>query len=132
MAHCENVNYRKKVDVIPQCVLWFLLPGFPTVVFWSRLLIHPHSVEGAHDSLGNSANTDLICQAKGEPGQNPVPTPTLETNKHSFLSLEIVANSKSCSNTFLLNKLNFCCRNYSREETIQGRKLYEEMRYVVA
>ena len=30
---------------------------------------------------------------------------------------------------FLPNKLNFCCGNYSREETIQGRKLYEEMRY---
>ena len=31
--------------------------------------------------LGNSANTDSIRQAKGEPGQAPVPTPTLETNK---------------------------------------------------
>ena len=39
--------------------------------------------EGAHDFLGNSANTDLIRQAKGErePGQAPEPTPTLETNK---------------------------------------------------
>ena len=35
--------------------------------------------EGAHDFLGNSANTDLIRQAKGEPGQAPVPNPTLET-----------------------------------------------------
>ena len=42
---------------------------------WSRLLIHPRGVEGAHDFLGNSANTDLIRQAKG------VLTPTLETNK---------------------------------------------------
>ena len=40
-------------------------------------------VEGAHDFLGNSANTDLICQAKGEPGQAPVPTPTLKTNKQT-------------------------------------------------
>ena len=39
-------------------------------------------VEGAHDFLGNSANTDSIHQEKGEPGQAPVPTPTLETNKH--------------------------------------------------
>ena len=38
-------------------------------------------MEGAHDFLGNSANTDLIRQAKGELGQAPVPTPTLETNK---------------------------------------------------
>ena len=52
------------------------------VLFWSRLLIHPRGVEGAHGFLGNSANTDLIRQAKGEPGQAPVPTPTLETNKH--------------------------------------------------
>ena len=50
---------------------------------WSRLLIHPRSVEGAHDFLGNSANTNSICQAKGEPGQAPVPTPTLETNKQT-------------------------------------------------
>ena len=26
---------------------------------------------------------DLICQAKGELGQAPVPTPTLETNKQT-------------------------------------------------
>ena len=31
---------------------------------------------------------------------------------------------------FLLNELNFSCGNYSREETIQGRKLYEEIRYI--
>ena len=43
----------------------------------------PRGVEGAHDFLGNSANTDLICQAKGERGQAPVPTPTLETNKQT-------------------------------------------------
>ena len=30
---------------------------------------------------------------------------------------------------FLHDKLNFCCGNYSREETIQGQKLYEEIRY---
>ena len=48
---------------------------------WSRLLIHTRGVEGAHNYLGNSANTDLICQAKGEPGQAPVPIPTRETNK---------------------------------------------------
>ena len=46
----------------------------------SRLLIHPRGVEGAHDFLGNSANTDLIRQAKGKERQAPVPTPTLKTN----------------------------------------------------
>jgi hypothetical protein len=50
---------------------------------WSRLLIHPRGVEGAHDFLGNSANKDSIRHAKREPGQAPVPTPTLETNKHN-------------------------------------------------
>ena len=30
---------------------------------------------------------------------------------------------------FLLNKLYFCFENYSREETIQGWKLYEEIWY---
>ena len=34
------------------------------------------------ESLGNSANTDLIRQAKREPGQVLVPTPTLETNEN--------------------------------------------------
>ena len=48
---------------------------------WSRLLIHTRGVEGAHNYLGNSANTDLICQSKGELGQAPVPIPTRETNK---------------------------------------------------
>ena len=46
----------------------------------SRLLINPHGVEGAGHFLGNPANMDLICQAKRELGQAPVPTPTLETN----------------------------------------------------
>ena len=31
-------------------------------------------------TLGNSANTDLICQAKGV---RPAPIPTLETNKQT-------------------------------------------------
>ena len=52
---------------------------------------------------------------------------------YSFLNLEIVANiSNSCRNIsifYLINKLNFCCRNYSREETIQWLKIYEEMQY---
>ena len=37
-----------------------------------------------HGFLGNSANTDLIRQAKGEP-----PTPTLKTNKQTTLILPI-------------------------------------------
>ena len=62
-------------------LMFSLQPNHRADSGWSRLLIHPHGVEGAHDFLGNSANTDLICQAKGERGQAPVPTPTLETNK---------------------------------------------------
>ena len=46
------------------------------------LLIHPRGVKGAHDFFGNSANTDLIRQAKGKPGHALVPTSTLETYKH--------------------------------------------------
>ena len=42
-----------------------------TIRVWSRLLMHPRGVEGAHDLLANSANTNLIR-----------PT-TLETNKQS-------------------------------------------------
>ena len=30
---------------------------------------------------------------------------------------------------FLPNNLNFCCGNYLREKTIQGRTPYEEIRY---
>ena len=50
---------------------------------------------------------------------------------YSFSNLEIGSNSNSCHNiTFLLlNKLNFYCGNYSREENIQGRNLYEEIWY---
>ena len=29
---------------------------------------------------------------------------------------------------FLPKQLNFCCGSYSKEETIQGQKLYEEIR----
>ena len=42
-------------------------------------------MEGALDFSGNSANADLVRQAKGDPEQAPVPTPTLETNKHENL-----------------------------------------------
>jgi len=82
---------------------------------WSRLLVHPRGVEGAHYFLGNSENSDLIRQAKGEPGQAPVPTPTLETKlketeKSKFdwdimapllMNLEQISNddSKKCSSS---------------------------------
>ena len=49
-----------------------------------------------------------------------------------FLNLKIVANSNTQLPqyfNFLLDKLNFCCGNYSREVAIKGRKLYEEIRY---
>ena len=41
---------------------------------------------------------------------------------------ELHSHSNSCRNIaiFQLNKLNFCCGNYLREETIQGQKLYED------
>ena len=45
-----------------------------------------------------------------------------------FLNLEIVTNSNSCAIFhFFLKKLNACFGNYSREETVQGQKLYEEI-----
>ena len=31
---------------------------------------------------------------------------------------------------FLLNKPKFCCGNYSKEETIEGQNIYEEIRYL--
>ena len=43
------------------------------------------------------------------------PIPYFLCGNYSFLNLEIVANS-------------FCYGNYSREESILGRKLYEEIR----
>ena len=46
----------------------------------------PHGVEGAHDFLGNSANTDSICQAKGEPGKPRYPLlPLKQTNKQKLM-----------------------------------------------
>jgi hypothetical protein len=53
-------------------------------------------------------NTDSICQAKGERGQAPVPTPTLETNKAFRLALHIanVATISSfCHNYINKNKI---------------------------
>ena len=44
--------------------------------------------------MGDSANTDSICQAKGEPGQAPVPTPTLETNKPQSILFYITTELK--------------------------------------
>ena len=55
---------------------------------WGRIPVNACSVDGAHDFLGNSANTDLIRQAKGELGQAPVPTPTLETNNQTSIVVE--------------------------------------------
>ena len=52
--------------------------------------------------LGNSANTDSIHQAKGEPGQAPVPTPTLETNKH-YLHLDVML--LFCQRTVILYQI---------------------------
>ena len=61
--------------------------------FWSRLFIHPHGVEGAHNFLGNSANTDLIRQAKGV--CTSVPTPTLETKQTSLNSTISVTSANN-------------------------------------
>ena len=45
---------------------------------------------------------------------------------YSFLNLEIIANSNSCRNISILYLINW----FLDAETIQGRKLYEEIRYV--
>ena len=63
---------------------------------------------------------------------------------YSFLDLEIVANSNSCRNISISYVVNwiFAAETiqgrkifkggiYSRQEIIQGRKLYEEMQYLV-
>ena len=48
-----------------------------------------------------------------------------------FSNLEIVGNSNSYRKfQSFPNKLNFCGNNYSREETIQGQKLFAEIRYI--
>ena len=49
-----------------------------------------------------------------------------------FFNLEIVVNSNRCCKfqVFLLNKLIFCCVNYSMAETIQGEKLFSEIWYI--
>ena len=60
------------------------ISGFPMFVFGSRPPINPCGVEGTHNFLGNSENTDSIRHAKGELGLAPVLTPTLETNKQGF------------------------------------------------
>ena len=51
---------------------------------------------------------------------------------YSFLNLEIVANSNSCCNISIFYLINwfFAAETIQRKETIQGRKLYEEIRYV--
>ena len=56
---------------------------------WSRLLIHPRGVEGAQNFLENSANTNLIRQAKGRPGQAPVPTRLLPLKQTNELNLKM-------------------------------------------
>ena len=49
-----------------------------------------------------------------------------------FLNLEIVGNSNVATNFNLLpNELNFCCGNYSREDTIQGPKQCGEKCYLI-
>ena len=61
---------------------------------WSRLLIHTRGVEGAHNYLGNSANTDLICQAKGEPGQAPEPLLPLKQKNKQYEEIRCVLQFK--------------------------------------
>ena len=55
---------------------------------YSSLLVQashtPPWCGGSSQLFGDFANTDLICQAKGKPGQAPVPTPTLEINKQTW------------------------------------------------
>ena len=79
------VPYLKKIRLIMQPYIW------------SRLLIHSRCMEGAHDLLGNTVNTDSIHQAKREPGQAQVPTSILETNKQSNLIFSKVPDPKKIS-----------------------------------
>ena len=55
-------------------------------------------------------------------------TPELSGSKrylHSFLNLKIVGNSNRCHKfQFFHKKLNFCCGNYSKEETIKGTETF--------
>ena len=54
-------------------------PGFETGLAPSEHAKKHHF--GELCIFGDSANTDSIRRAKGEPGQAPVPTPTFDTNK---------------------------------------------------
>ena len=45
----------------------------------------------------------------------------------TFLKIQIAA----ANFWFLPNRLNYCCGNYSREDTIRGWKMYEDIRYIL-
>ena len=51
---------------------------------------------------------------------------------YSFLNLELWKIQIDAANFNILpNKLNFCFGNYSREENIQGQKLFSDIRYLI-
>ena len=67
----------KELSLLTQMTLTILVQASHT----------PLRCGGSSQLLGNSANTDSFHQAKGEPGQALVPTPTLETNKQTTLTM---------------------------------------------
>ena len=70
-------------------------------VRWTRLLIHSCDVEGAHDFGGNSASTDSICQAKGEPGHPLLP---LKQTNAICKDLDLIQKKNSKSVITSLNR----------------------------
>ena len=66
-------------------------------------------------ALENAINHDPISTK--QVSQTTVFPHILSAETIFYFNLEIAANSNSCRNIsiFLLNKLNFCCRNYMRK-----------------
>ena len=56
---------------------------YDTCCILNRFLVLISTKQEIPVNLGNSESTELIRQAMGEPGQAPIPTPTLETNKQT-------------------------------------------------
>ena len=53
---------------------------YDTCCILNRFIVLISTKQEIPVNLGNSESTESIRQAKGEPGQAPLPTPTLETN----------------------------------------------------
>ena len=89
--------------------------SFLTIIYQTRV----HALFSSMDQCGQSQHAYRIS------------TYSFRGN-YSFLkveNVEIFIQFPHYGN-FLLHKLNSCCGNYSRGETIQGRKLFAEVRYM--